>query len=101
MFKPKSIYQQVVYNTLLSACIPLIILSVVFCYFVYQKNESDMIRETETKVKEYVQSVQREIEGVHQRSEYILTSETVRGKLDEEISGNINKLLASEGFLGE
>lgn len=99
MFKPKSIYQQVVYNTLLSACIPLIILSVVLCYFMYQKNESDIIRETETKLKEYVQSVQREIEGVHQRSEYILTSETVRGKLDEEISGNINKLLASEGFL--
>lgn len=99
MLKPKSIYRQVVYNTLLSACIPLIIISVVFCYFVYQKNESDLIRERETEAREYVQSVQKEIENVHQRSEYILTSENVIGRLNEEFVRNVDKLIASDCFL--
>ena len=95
MFKPKSIYQQVVYNTLLSACIPLIILSIVLCYFVYQKNESDLMRETETATKEYVRSVQKVIEDVHQRSDYILQSEYITEKLNEKFERNTDRLLLS------
>ncbi len=100
MFKPKSIYQQVVYNTLLSACIPLIILSVVFCYFVYQKNESDLVRETEAETREYVRSVQKAIEDVHQRSDYILKSEYITEKLNEKFEYNTERLLLSN-HLGE
>lgn len=95
MFKPKSIYQQVVYNTLLSACIPLIVLSIVFCYFVYQKNESDLMRETEAATREYVRSVQKVIEDVHQRSDYILQTEYITEKLNEKFERNTDRLMLS------
>ncbi len=96
MFKPKSIYQQVVYNTLLSACIPLVIISVIFCFFVYDKNEKSMVAEIQQVTRDYASSVQAKIEDTHQKSDYILKSDYISEQLDTDFTQNTPKLLLSE-----
>lgn len=100
MFKPKSIYQQVVYNTLFSACIPLVIISIIFCCFVYNRNEKSLYDEAQNVAREYASSIQAKIEDVHQKSDYILKSDYISKQLDTEFSQNTAKLLLSD-YLAE
>jgi len=100
MFKSRSMFQKVIYKTLLIACIPLVIITLLFCSFVYKRNVEKVFNETEAVMQEYVHSIQREIENTLQRSDYLLRTAGVTERLDIKYEKNIDRLILSN-YLSE
>jgi len=95
MFKPKSMFQKVIYKTLIIACIPLVIITILFCYFVYESNVEAAWNEAETLAQEYTQSIRQEIENTLQRSDYVLRTTGIVERLDTTYVKNTDRLLLS------
>ncbi len=100
MFKHSGMFNRIIFNSLLISFIPVLTILSVFCYYVYITDKREIQSNAKDILKQYVQSVQNEIETTFSESDYILRSSDISENLSVDFESNSQRLVFSN-YLSE